>query len=72
MCFKKFENDLYCVGGKHYSTTASFRGDVTQNKKTGGCVKLLKATGVTCKGNTSIIVSDRAIQAEVAGDFFNI
>ena len=70
MSFSKFKNKSYCVGGKHYSTTINIRGDVTQNKKTGAPVKLLRGTCSTCKRNKSLIVSDQTIQAEGLGNFF--
>ena len=70
MSFNKFKNNSYCVGGKHYSTTTNIRGDITQNKKTGAAVKLLRGTCSTCKRNKSLIVSDQTIQAEGLGDFF--
>ena len=46
------------------------RGDITQNKKTGATVKLLRGTCSTCKRNKSPIVSDQAINGEGLGDFF--
>ena len=70
MSFNKFKSNSYCVGGKHCSATNNIRGDVTQNKKTGALVKLLRGTCVTCKRNKSLIVSDQTIQAEGLGDFF--
>ena len=70
MSFIKFQNNSYCVGGKHYSATTNIKGDITQNKKTGAQIKLLKGTCVTCKRNKSLIVSDHTIQAEGLGDFF--
>ena len=70
MSFKKFKNNSYCVGGKHYSATTNIRGDITQNKRTGATVKLLRGTCVTCKRNKSFIVFDQTIQAEGLGDFF--
>ena len=70
MSFSKFKNNSYCVGGKHYSATTNIRGDITQNKKTGAAVKLLRGTCSTCKRNKSPIVSDQTIQAEGLGDFF--
>ena len=70
MSFNKFKSNSYCVGGKHYSATNNIRGDVTQNKKTGAPVKLLRGSCVTCKRNKSLIVSDQTIQAEGLGDFF--
>ena len=70
MSFNKFKNNSYCVGGKHYSATTNIRGDITQNKKTGMPVKLLRGTCSTCKRNKSLIVSDQTIQAEGLGDFF--
>ena len=70
MSFNKFKNNSYCVGGKHYSATTNIRGDITQNKKAGAAVKLLRGTCSTCKRNKSLIVSDQTIQAEGLGDFF--
>ena len=70
MSFSKFKNTSYCVGGKHYSATTNIRGDITQNKKTGAPVKLLRGTCSTCKRNKSLIVSDQTIQAEGLGNFF--
>ena len=70
MSFNKFKNNSYCVGGKHYSATTNIRGDITQNKKFGATVKLLRGTCSTCKRNKSLIVSDQTIQAEGLGDFF--
>ena len=70
MSFNKFKSFSYCVGGKHYSATNNIHGDITQNKKTGAPVKLLRGTCVTCKRNKSLIVSDQTIQAEGLGDFF--
>ena len=70
MSFNKFKNNSYCVGGKHYSATINIRGDITQNKKTGAPVKLLRGTCSSCKRNKSLIVSDQTIQAEGLGNFF--
>ena len=70
MSFNKFKNNSYCVGGKHYSATINIRGNITQNKKTGMPVKLLRGTCSSCKRNKSLIVSDQTIQAEGLGDFF--
>ena len=64
MSFIKLKNNPYCVGGKHYSTTINIRGDITQNKKTGLPVKLLRGTCSTCKRIKSLVVSDQSIQAE--------
>ena len=70
MSFSKLKNNSYCVGGKHYSATTNIRGDITQNKKTGMSVKLLRGTCSSCKRNKSLIVSDQTIQAEGLEDFF--
>ena len=72
MSFNKFKNNSYCVGGKHYSATTNIRGDITQNKKTGATVKLLRGTCSSCKRNKSLIVSDQTIQAEGLGDFSEV
>ena len=70
MSFSKFQNNSYCVGGRHYSQTLNINGDVTQNKKTGMPVKLLRGTCSICKRNKSLIVSDQTIQAEGLSNFF--
>ena len=49
MSFSKFKNNSYCVGGKHFSATINLRGDITQNKKTGAHVKVLRGTCSSCK-----------------------
>ena len=70
MTFSKFKNLSFCVGGKQYSATINIRRDITQNKKTGMPVKLLKCTCSTCKRKKSLRVSDQTIQAEGLGIFF--
>ena len=70
MSFSKFQNNSCCVGGRHYSQTLNINGDVTQNKKTGMPVKLLRGTCSFCKRNKSLIVSDQTIQAEGLSNFF--
>ena len=70
MSVNNIKNKSYCVGGKHYSTTINDRGDITQNKKTGAPVKLLRGTCSSCNRNKSLIVSDQIIQAEGLGNFF--
>ena len=57
--FNKFKNNSYCVGGKHFSATTNIRGNITQNKKTGLPIKLLRGTCTTYKRNKSLIVSDQ-------------
>ena len=44
--------------------------DITQTKKTGIPVELLRGVCVTCRRNKSLIVSDQTIAAEGLGDFF--
>ena len=53
MSFNKINSNSYRVGGKHYSATTNIKGDITQNKKTGMLVKLLRGKYVTCKRNKS-------------------
>ena len=67
---QKFENDSYCVGGKHRSGTKNITGEITVNKKTGREIKLLVGKCVVCNRKKSMIVSDNTIQAEGLGDFF--
>ena len=45
---KKFENNSYCVGGKHQSGTKNLTGEITMNKKSGGEIKLLVGKCVVC------------------------
>ena len=70
MSFKKFEDDSYCVGGRHRSTTKDIVGNITNNKKTGKEVKLLVGKCVICNRKKTMIVSDNVIQAEGLGNFF--
>ena len=67
---QKFENNSYCVGGKHRSGTKNITGETTVNKKTGREIKLLVGKCVVCNRKKSMIVSDNTIQAEGLGDFF--
>ena len=67
---QKFENNSYCVGGKHRSGTKNITGEITVNKKTGREIKLRVGKCVTCYRKKSMIVSDNVIQAESLGDFF--
>ena len=66
----KFENNSYCVGGKHRSGTKSITGEITVNKKTGREIKFLVGKCVVCNRKKSMIVSDKTIQAEGLGNFF--
>ena len=70
MSFNKFENDSYCVGGRHRSATKDIVGNITNNKKTGKEVKLLVGKCVICNRKKTMIVSDNVIQAEGLGNFF--
>ena len=67
---QKFENNSYCVGGKHRSGTKNITGEITVNKKTGREIKLLVGKCVVCNRKKSVIVSDNTVQAEGLGDFF--
>ena len=67
---QKFENNSYCVGGKHRSGTKNITGEITVNKKTGRENKLLVGECVICNRKKSMIVSDDTIKAEGLGDFF--
>ena len=70
MSFNKFENDSYCVGGRHKSGTKNIVGEIRNNKKTGKEVKLLVGQCMLCDRKKSMIVSDNVIQAEGLGNFF--
>ena len=67
---QKFENNSYCVGGKHRSGTKNITGEITINKKTAREIKLLVGKCVICNRKKSMIVSDNTIKAEGLGDFF--
>ena len=67
---QKFENNSYCVGGKHKSGTKNITAEITVNKKTGREIKLLVGKCVFCNRKKSMIVSDNTIKAEGLGDFF--
>ena len=67
---QKFENNSYCVGGKHRSGTKNITGEITVNKKTGREIRLLVGKCVVCNRKKSMIVSDNTVQAEGLGDFF--
>ena len=66
---QKFENNSYCVGGKHKSGTKNITGEKTVNKKTGREIKLLVGKCVVCNRKKSMIVSDNTVQAEGLGEF---
>ena len=67
---QKFENDSYCVGGKHRSGTKNITIEITINKKTGREINLLVGKCVICNRKKTMIVSDNTIQVEGLGDFF--
>ena len=67
---QKFQNDSYCVAGRHKSGTTNIVGEIRNNKKTGKDIKLLVGQCVVCNRKKSMIVSDNVIQAEGLGDFF--
>ena len=67
---QKFENNSYCVGGKHRSGTKNITGEITVNKKTGREIKLLVGKCVVCNRKKSMIESNNTVQAECLGQFF--
>ena len=70
MSSQKFQNDSYCVGGRHRSGTKNIVGEIRNNKKTGKEVKLIVGQCMVCNRKKSMIVSDNIIKAEGLGDFF--
>ena len=70
MSSQKFENNSYCVGGKHRSATKNIVREVTYNKKTSKEIKLLVDQCSICNRKKSMIVNDNTIKAEGLGDFF--
>ena len=65
MTFKKFENDSYCVGGRHRSATKIIYGSITSIGS-----KVLFGNCSICNRKKSMTVSDDTIKAEGLGDFF--
>ena len=65
MSFNKFENNSYCVGGRHLSKTVNIKGDVTSNGR-----KMLVGSCAVCNRKKSMIVSDNTIKAEDSSSFF--
>ena len=65
MTFNKFENDSYCVGGRHRSETKNIYGSITSK-----CSKVLIGFCSVCNRKKSMTVSDSTIKAEGLGDFF--
>ena len=65
MSFNKFENDSYCVGGRHRSSTVKIFGDITSKGS-----KVLIGYCSICNRKKSMTVSDDTIKAEGLGDFF--
>ena len=65
MTFNKFENDSYCVGGRHRSRTLNIYGDITSKRS-----KVRIGYCSICNRRKSMRVSDNTIKAEGLGDFF--
>ena len=65
MTFNKFENDSYCVGGRHRSATKNIYGSITSKGS-----KVLIGNCSICNRKKSMTVSDDTIKAEGLGDFF--
>ena len=65
MSFQKFENDSYCVGGRHRSATTKIYGNITSKGN-----KVLIGYCSICNRNKSMTVSDNTIKAEGLGSFF--
>ena len=65
MTFNKFENDSYCVGGRHRSATKNIYGSITSKSS-----EVLIGNCSICNRKKSMTVSDDTIKAEGLGDFF--
>ena len=65
MSFNKFENDSYCVGGRHRSATSKIYGNITSKGN-----KVLISSCSICNRKKSMTVSDNTIKAEGLGSFF--
>ena len=64
MSFHKFKSDIYCVGGRHRSSTIFLYGDITSKGS-----KVLFAFCSSCNRRKSMTVSDNTINTEGLGDF---
>ena len=65
MSFNKFENDSYCVGGRHRSATTKIYGNITSKRN-----KVLIGYCSIFNRKKSMTVSDNTIKSEGLGDFF--
>ena len=65
MSFNKFENDSYCVGGRHRSATTKIYGNITSKGS-----KVLIGDCSIGNRKKSMTVSDNTAKAEGLGDFF--
>ena len=65
MSFNKFENDSYCVGGRHRSATTKIYGNINSKGS-----KVLIGFCSICNRKKSMTVSDNTIKAEGLGSFF--
>ena len=65
MTFNKFENDSYCVGGRHRSATKNIYGSITSKGS-----KVIIGNCSICNRKKSMTVSDDTIKAEGLGNFF--
>ena len=65
MSFNKFENDSYCVGGRHRSATTKIYGNITSKGN-----KVLIGYCSICNRKKSMTVSDNTVKAEGLGSFF--
>ena len=65
MSFNKFENDSYCVRGRHRSATTKIYGSITSQ-----CSEKLIGYCSICNKKKSMTVSDNTRKAEGIGSFF--
>ena len=65
MTFNKFENDSYCVSGRHRYRTLKIFGNITSKG-----FKVLIGYCSVCNRKKSMTVSDNTIKAEGLGEFF--
>ena len=65
MSFQKLKSNSYCVAGRHWSATIKIYGVFTSKVS-----KVLIGFCSVCQRNKSMTVTDKAIQAEGLGDFF--
>ena len=62
---ERYKTDIFCVGGRFYSSTKGIEGDLTKCDR-----KKINKSCVQCKGIKTMIDSDSTIQTQRLGKFY--